>query len=85
MFCEIKSTVFKIKVLACLLQCRSFGNATLQLFSLYNWIKSNSKVTTFEILQCFVQKSSNPQVNFELTSQFLFKFSIILYCLDTSS
>ena len=26
MFCEIKSIVFKIKILACLLLCRSFGN-----------------------------------------------------------
>ena len=26
MFCEIKSTVFKTKILTCLLLCRSFGN-----------------------------------------------------------
>ena len=26
MFCEIKSIVFKIKILACSLLCRSFGN-----------------------------------------------------------
>ena len=26
MFCEIKSIAFKIKILTCLLLCRSFGN-----------------------------------------------------------
>ena len=26
MFCEIKSAVFKLKILACLLLCRSFGD-----------------------------------------------------------
>ena len=41
------------------------------------------KLKTFEILECSGQNSSNSSfVNFELTSQFLFKFSIILHSHD---
>ena len=39
----------------------------------------------FDFFECSGQNSSNPQVNFKLTSHFVFKFCIILHFHDTNS
>ena len=41
------------------------------------------EVRIFETFKCSGQNSSIPHVNFETTSQFLFKFCIILHCHDS--
>ena len=41
------------------------------------------KVQIFEIFEARVKIRKIPHANFELASQFLFKFCIILYCHDT--
>ena len=51
--------------------------------SIYFAQKEHIKVKIFETFKCSGQNLSTSHVSFETTSQFLFKFCIILHCHDT--
>ena len=63
------------------------ANITSQYFFSSNIIylgqKDLIKVQIFETFECSIQVLSKCGLNFEITSQFLFKFCIILHCHDT--
>ena len=55
MFCEIKNTVFKIKILTCLLVCRSFGNVIHNIAANSNGLLSASDIRNVE--KCYKKRN----------------------------
>ena len=55
MFCEIKSIVFKIKILACLLLCRSFGNVVHNIAANSTGLLSTSDIMNLE--KCYKKRN----------------------------
>ena len=55
MFCEIKSIVFKIKILTCLLLCLSFGNLIHNIADNYNGFLSVSDMRNLE--KCYKKRN----------------------------
>ena len=54
MFCEMKSIIFKIKILTCLLLCCSFGNVILNIAANSNGLLSASDIRNLE--KCYKKK-----------------------------
>ena len=55
MFCEIRNIVFKIKILTCLLVCRSFGNVIHNIAANSNGLLSASDIRNLE--KCYKKRN----------------------------
>ena len=55
MFCETKGIVFKMKILTCLLLCRSFGNVIHNIAANSNGLLSASDIKNLE--KCYKKRN----------------------------